>query len=46
MLAVFGHLTLMTGPALLLTLPIAVWELSVGTYMLVKGFRPTPYSVD
>jgi hypothetical protein len=45
-LAVFGHLTLMTGPALLLTLPIAVWELSVGTYMLVKGFRPTPYSVD
>ncbi|MFC5175244.1 DUF4386 domain-containing protein [Nocardioides taihuensis] len=45
-LVVFGHLTLMTGPALLLTLPIAVWELSVGTYMLVKGFRPTPYSVD
>ena len=35
-----------TGPALLLTLPIAVWELSVGIYMLVKGFRPTPYSVD
>jgi hypothetical protein len=46
LLVVFGHLTLMTGPALLMTLPIAVWELSVGTYMLVKGFRPTPYSVD
>jgi hypothetical protein len=23
-------------------LPVAAWELSVGVYMLVKGFRPTP----
>ena len=24
------------------TLPIAAWELSVGTWMLVKGFKPSP----
>jgi hypothetical protein len=24
------------------TLPVAAWELSVGTWMVVKGFRPSP----
>jgi len=24
------------------TLPVAAWELSVGVYMVVKGFRPSP----
>ena len=26
----------------LATLPIAAWELSVGIWMLVKGFKPSP----
>jgi hypothetical protein len=25
-----------------MALPIAVWELSVGVYMIVKGFRTPP----
>ena len=24
------------------TLPVAAWELSVGVWMLVKGFKPSP----
>ena len=27
---------------MLATLPIAAWELSVGTWLLVKGFKPSP----
>jgi hypothetical protein len=26
----------------LLALPIAVWEFSLGVYLIVKGFRPSP----
>jgi hypothetical protein len=26
----------------LLTIPIAVWEFSLGVYLIVKGFRPSP----
>jgi hypothetical protein len=37
----FGAWDQVSTPAALLTLPIAVWELSVGVYMTVKGFRPT-----
>ncbi|HWL36576.1 MAG TPA: DUF4386 domain-containing protein [Frankiaceae bacterium] len=37
----FGAWDQLSGPALLLTLPIAVWELSFGVYMAAKGFRPT-----
>ncbi len=29
-----------TGPIALAALPIAVWELSLGVYLTVKGFRP------
>jgi hypothetical protein len=25
-----------------LTLPIAVWEFSLGVYLVVEGFRPSP----
>lgn len=28
--------------AMVMALPIMTWELSVGTYMLVKGFKPAP----
>lgn len=36
----FGAWEQISTPAMLLTLPIAAWELSVGVYMTVKGFRP------
>jgi hypothetical protein len=39
---VFGVWTQVSGPAMLLVLPIAVWELSFGVYMAAKGFRHTP----
>jgi len=31
-----------TGPAALMTLPEAAWELSLGIYCAWKGFRPSP----
>ena len=48
----FGAWEQISGPAALLTLPIAVWEFSFGVYMTVKGFRSSavgddsPASVD
>jgi hypothetical protein len=36
----FGILDQVSAPAFFLTLPIAVWELSVGLWMTFKGFRP------
>ena len=39
-----------TGPLLTLTtvavLPIAVWEFSLGVWLVVKGFNPTPTTVE
>jgi hypothetical protein len=35
----FGAWEQISSTSLLMTLPIATWELSVGTYMIVKGFR-------
>jgi hypothetical protein len=40
--ALYGHAEPGTGISMLATLPIAAWELSVGTWMLVKGFKPSP----
>jgi hypothetical protein len=37
----FGLWDQISGPAALLTLPIAIWEFSFGVYMTVKGFKPT-----
>jgi len=37
----FGAWDQISGPAALLTIPIAVWEFSFGAYMIVKGFKPT-----
>jgi hypothetical protein len=28
--------------SLFLTIPIAVWEFSLGVYLIVKGFKPSP----
>ncbi len=36
----FGYIEQTSGLSLLATLPIALWELSIGTWMLVKGFKP------
>lgn len=38
----FGGWEQISGPAMLLVLPIAVWEFSFGVYMTVKGFRHEP----
>jgi len=38
----FGHNEQTSAITMLATLPIACWELSVGTWMTVKGFKPSP----
>ncbi len=45
----FGVWDQLSGPAMILVLPVAIWEMSFGVYMAVKGFRPsatTAGSVD
>ncbi len=42
----FGAWEQISGPAMVLTLPIAVWELSFGVYMTVKGFKPSTVTVS
>lgn len=44
LLTYFGHNTQTGGWTMLVTLPIAAWELSVGFYMTFKGFRRTPFT--
>ncbi|HET6484297.1 MAG TPA: DUF4386 domain-containing protein, partial [Actinoplanes sp.] len=38
----FGHNTQTSTASFFLTLPVAAWELAVGIYLAVKGFRPSP----
>ncbi len=38
----FGAWEQISGPAMVLVLPVAVWEFSFGVYMAVKGFKPSP----
>jgi Domain of unknown function (DUF4386) len=38
----FGLWPRLSGPSGLLAIPIALWELSLGIYLVVKGFRPSP----
>jgi len=40
--ALFGYGEPGVGISMLAVLPIAVWEFSVGTWMLIKGFKPAP----
>jgi hypothetical protein len=42
----FGAGEQVTAVAGLAVLPIAAWEFSVGVYMVAKGFRPTPVTMD
>jgi hypothetical protein len=39
-LVLFGAYKQVSGPSGILTLPEAAWELSLGIYLIVKGFRP------
>ena len=39
---VWGQVSAMSA---LFTIPIAVWEFSLGVYLVVKGFRPSPITV-
>lgn len=39
---VFGVIDQVSSVAFFLTLPIAAWEFSVGVWMTVKGFTPSP----
>jgi hypothetical protein len=38
----FGFWGQMSVPAGIATLPVALWEFSLGIYLVVKGFQPSP----
>jgi hypothetical protein len=38
----FGAWDRISAPSGLLALPIALWEFSLGIYLIVKGFKPSP----
>ena len=38
----FGLWGQVSAMSAILTLPIAVWEFSLGVYLIVKGFKPSP----
>jgi Domain of unknown function (DUF4386) len=39
-LVLFGAYKQISGPSTILTAPEAIWELSLGIYLIAKGFRP------
>ena len=38
----FGIWEQVSLPAGIATVPIALWEVSLGVYLVVKGFKPSP----
>jgi Domain of unknown function (DUF4386) len=46
LLVLFGAYDQISGPSTILTLPEAVWELSLGIYLIAKGFKPSPILYD
>ena len=46
LLVLFGAYDQSSGPSFILTLPEAVWELSLGIYLIAKGFKPSPILYD
>jgi hypothetical protein len=42
----FGLWERVSAPSGLLALPIAAWEFSLGVYLTVKGFKPSPITAD
>jgi uncharacterized protein DUF4386 len=45
-LVLFGAYDQISGPSTILTAPEAVWELSLGIYLIVRGFKPSPVLYD
>ena len=45
-LVLFGAYDQISGPSTILTAPEAVWELSLGIYLIVKGFKPSAVLYD
>jgi hypothetical protein len=46
MLVLFGAYDQLSGASGILTAPEAIWELSLGIYLIAKGFRPSPILAD
>jgi uncharacterized protein DUF4386 len=46
LLVLFGAYDQISVPSTILTAPEALWELSLGIYLIVKGFRPSPALYD
>ena len=46
LLVLFGAYDQSSGASFILTLPEAVWELSLGIYLIVKGFKPSHVLYD
>ena len=46
MTTLFGYTEQVSGPAALLTLPVALWEFAVGVYLVGKGFKPSALTAD
>ena len=42
----FGFWTQVSPQSGLLTIPDALWEFSLGVYLIVKGFKPSPITAD
>jgi len=42
----FGQHSALTGLAALPVIPVAAWELSLGVWLVVKGFRPSPITAE
>lgn len=41
-LTLFGVIDRISTPALLAALPVALWEFSLGLWLIIKGFNPSP----
>ena len=46
LLVLFGAYDQTSGPSFILTLPEAVWELSLGIYLIARGFKASPVLYD
>ena len=42
----FGGIGQHSTWALLGALPVAIWELSLGLWLVIKGFKPSPLTTD
>jgi hypothetical protein len=42
----FGGIGQYSSLAALAALPVAAWELSLGVWLVVKGFRPSPITTE